>query len=498
MKILSNYLTYYSKKVPNKDYVIVDGNKYSYKDTEIYVNKLITKLKRLNKRKGDILSLILPNCYEYILFFHACTRLGIIFNPYPDNLISNDLLKYIKFVNSNIIICEKKRYFELKSKIKKKIIYIDENFIEDLKREKETFVNSKISKNNISCLYYSSGSTSNPKSILYSHENIIYLTNSINKNFNFNSNTKHLIVLPLGHTASINYSFLPSTIAGGTIFLLKNIFGENRKLFWRIIKQNKINFVELVPSLVVAILNTIYKKVEYNKIDSLKFIGCGSSVLPKQVQKKFIKKFNIKLLNLYGLSETGPTHYEKPNKKKWSPGSIGLPLDVNKVTIFDENFKECKIGIKGEIAIKGKNVFPGYFKNSTLTRKAFYQNWFLTGDIGYKDKNGFFHYVGRKKEIIIKSGINISPDEIDEVIYKLQNIEQVLTIGVTNKVFGESIVSYVVLKKNKKIDKDEIINFCRKYLSLIKVPDKIVIVKKLPKTNSGKFSRKLLLNNINN
>ena len=108
MKILSNYLTYYSKKVPNKDYVIVDGNKYSYKDTEIYVNKLITKLKRLNKRKGDILSLILPNCYEYILFFHACTRLGIIFNPYPDNLISNDLLKYIKFVNSNIIICEKK------------------------------------------------------------------------------------------------------------------------------------------------------------------------------------------------------------------------------------------------------------------------------------------------------------------------------------------------------------------------------------------------------
>ena len=498
MKILNNYLTYYSKKTPNKDYVIVDGNKYSYKDTEIYVNKLITKLKRLNRKKGDVLSLILPNCYEYILFFHACTRLGIIFNPYPDNLISNDLLKYIKFANSNIIICEKKRYFELKKKLKKKIIYIDENFINDLKSEKESHVNLKINKKNISCLYYSSGSTSNPKSIPYSHENMIYLANSINKNFGFNSDTKHLIVLPLGHTASINYSFLPSTMIGGTIFLLKNLLGEKRKLFWKIIKKNKINFIELVPSLVVAILNTSYKKTEYNKIDTLKFIGCGSSILPKQVQKEFIKKFNIKLVNLYGLSETGPTHYEKPNKKEWSPGSIGLPLDVNKVTIFDGNFKECKIGIKGEIAVKGKNVFPGYFKNNTLTKKSFYQNWFLTGDIGYKDKNGFFYYVGRKKEIIIKGGVNISPDEIDEVIYKFKKIEQVLTIGVPNEIFGENIVSYVVLKRNKKTNKNEIIKFCKNYLSLIKVPDKIVIVRKLPRTNSGKFSRKLLLNHISN
>ena len=97
MKLLNNYFLNNIKKFPNKNYVVTDENKYSYKTTAIYVNKLITKLKKLNMKNGDILSLILPNCYEYILFFHACSKLGIVFNPYPDNLISIDLLISVIF-----------------------------------------------------------------------------------------------------------------------------------------------------------------------------------------------------------------------------------------------------------------------------------------------------------------------------------------------------------------------------------------------------------------
>ena len=498
MKLLNNYFLNNINKFPNKNYVVTDENEYSYKTTATYVNKLITKLKKINMKNGDILSLILPNCYEYILFFHACSKLGIVFNPYPDNLISIDLLKYISFVKPKKIVCDEKRYNSLKKITKKKIIKVGKNFLRDLFLEKETNINLKFDKKKIACLYYSSGSTSNPKSILYSHANITNLCNSINKDFKFNSNDNHLVVLPLGHTAAINYSFLPCTIAGGTIILMKDLLGEKRKLFWKKLKYYKITFVELVPSLVIAILNTKYKSEEYKNINILKFIGSGSSILPKELQSKFIKKFKVKLVNLYGLSETGPTHYDNPNIKNWKIGSIGKPLNVNKVIILDSNFRECKPLEKGEIAIKGKNVFPGYFQNSLLTKKSFYKDWFLSGDIGFKDKKGFFYYVGRKKEIIIKGGINISPDEIDEILYKHKYVEKVLTIGMHDKILGETINSFIVTKKRKKLNPNKIIDFCKKYLSPIKVPDKIHIIKTIPKTNSGKFSRKKLLEKISN
>ena len=173
-------------------------------------------------------------------------------------------------------------------------------------------------------------------------------------------------------------------LIGCNLFISKG-FEHLRSNFFNVLEEYKITYTEVVPS-VLFLLNKL--KVDIRKLDlsSLEFIGCGSSTLPISAQKEFIKRYKIGIGNLYGLSETGPSHIDDPRKKNWKPGSIGVPLDVNK----------CKINKHGEMLIKGKNVFIGYYKNKKLYEKVVKNHWFCTGDLG-KHHRGKFYFVDVKR-----------------------------------------------------------------------------------------------------
>ena len=212
------------------------------------------------------------------------------------------------------------------------------------------------------------------------------------------------------------------------------------------------------------------------------FIGCGSSFLPKDIQEKFQKKFGIRLANLYGLSETGPSHIDDPRSKDWEPGSIGINLDVN----------ECKISKDSEILIKGKNVFSGYYKNEKLYKKTVVNGWFHTGDLGVYENKKFF-FKDRSKDLIIKGGINIIPAEIEEIIYKNSHVLEVVVVGLKDNIQGEEIFAAISLKDNN-IDKNDLqlklYKDLSNHLSSYKHPKKIFFLESIPKTHSGKLKRR--------
>ncbi|SLM30892.1 hypothetical protein MTBBW1_2510010 [Desulfamplus magnetovallimortis] len=162
--------------------------------------------------------------------------------------------------------------------------------------------------------------------------------------------------------------------------------------------------MEVVPSVLFSLLNTPYKNYDRLRIPHLNYIGCGSAPLPIEIQKKTEKKFGLAVGNLYGLSETGPTHVDNPTKDGWQEGSIGKPLDVNDVKIFNDDGKEVAPGKIGEIAIKGPNVFIGYYKNAEAYNCVMKNDYFLTGDLGFQDEKGVFYFIERKKDLIIKGG----------------------------------------------------------------------------------------------
>ncbi|MCD4693464.1 MAG: acyl--CoA ligase [Calditrichales bacterium] len=493
IKNLSEALKIHAQFFANKSFIILDhNNTFSFNKVNQLVNSCCQLFKSLKLKPGDVVSAIIKNDIDYFILYTASLRYGTVFNPYPSTLDTADIQRYLEKVNPAVVFCQE-RHLDLQKRIPYKTILVDPNFISDLDKEMLPYPDFEPGPESPACLYYSSGTTGNPKNILISHHNMVSNIASIVRGFKFTDADRHFIILPLGHTAAINYSFLPTLLTGASILIAES-FWKVRAKFWTLIKEFKITYVQLVPSILLALLNTPYKREDYAGMDSLRYIGCGSSTLPKERQTAFIKKYGIKTANLYGLSETGPTHIDYPLEKDWKPGSIGIPLDVNTVQIVSEDGSVLENGEAGEITIKGANIFIGYRGNRELYNKVVTDGYFYTGDIGYIDKNGRHFFIGRKKELIIKGGINIAPDEIDEIIYKLESVSEALTAGKADEYLGEKIVTYIVQKQEHSISEDDVLNHCKLYLSRDKVPDEIIFVSRIPKGHSGKLLRKKMRN----
>ena len=492
VKNISEALKHYAIECPEKTYIISDSRKYSY----YQVDKLVDRVCSLFLEKGisreDFVSIIINNSIEYIVIYLACLRFGTAVNPYPYNLEAKDISRYLGNVKPKLMLCKKKHYEEICNSVDFPVIMVDSKFLHSLPSSENNLI-SKIQTDydSIASLYYSSGTTGNPKTIAFSHRNMVTNISSIVRGFNHKRDHTHLIILPLGHTASINYSFLPITLCGGTLVITES-FWKIRSRFWAIIKEFNVNYVEVVPSIIVALLNTPYKKSQYKDINSLDYVGCGSASLPLDIQEGFRKKYGLKVANLYGLSETGPTHVDNPLESGWKPGSIGRPLHVNNVFITDTDGSLLGENCEGEIVIEGENVFVSYLNNMDLYNSVVKKGIFHTGDLGYYDKEGLFYFTGRKKELIIKGGINISPDEIDDILFMMDGVKEAATVGISDDYLGEKIVSFLVIEADKNLDIYSVKDFCSNFLSRDKVPDDVRFVKSIPKGPSGKILRREL------
>lgn len=458
----------------NSKFIDLDkGNEKSL--VELYENSK-TFAQHLDYYHPDKIMIILPNSIDFIEIMVAIFMKGAIFCPIPYFLEKQEFIKLIKYVGPKLIITDRS---DIKNDFSNQIKVTSP---EELLTNKEKFSLSsscKIEGNQAASLYYSSGTTGNPKGVLYSHYNISSLIQSIVCGFKFNKNDRHLTMLPFGHTASINYNILPSLMTGNDI-LISSGFEKLRTNFFATLAKHEITYTQIVPT-ILFLLNKMNINIDELNLKKLKFIGCGSSLLPITSQKEFIKKYNIKISNLYGLSETGPSHIDHPEEEGWFPGSIGKPLSVNK----------CKLSDDGEMLIKGDNVFIGYHENERLYKEVVKDGWFHTGDIcEYKDDK--YWYLDRKKDLIIKSGVNIHPSEIEEIIYEIEGVIECGVIPIPDEIQGDKIIAIVVCKKdqNKEILKEKIKKSCKSKLSNYKLPSLIEFWDELPKTPSKKISRR--------
>jgi long-chain acyl-CoA synthetase len=435
--------------------------------------------KNLQLEKQTIIPVLLPNSLEYLIAYIGITIHGLIFAPVPYFLEAAEVSKLLDYYNSEFLITDRNDIIH-SVKIIQQPDLLPTNFESQYDSQKCI---TKIKESHVVCLYYSSGTTGNPKGVLYTHENKYSLINAIVKDFSFTNQSRHFAFLPFGHTASLNYSVFPSLFLGSEMFIASG-FNKIRSKFFELLSKYKITYVELVPT----VAQTLVKLNEdINKLDlsNIPFIGCGSAPLSKSIQIEFFRNFQIPLANLYGLSETGPSHIDNPLIPNWVPGSIGKPISVNK----------CKIAEDGEILLRGKNVMLGYFKNDKLTKEVIKNGWFYTGDYGYEEK-GLYYFLDRKKDLIILGGINIYPAEIEDVLYKDSRVLECAVFGVEDKMLGEKIIAYIKcnsINNQNLIDiETDIIKLCKKFLSGFKIPSTIVFVEEIPKTASGKILRRNL------
>jgi long-chain acyl-CoA synthetase len=354
---ISDILEKNSKNFEKKIFLIDHTSKkiknITYFEFNNYVNYCCGYFKNLGLIKRDIISLILDNSVAYLILYFASIRYGTILNPLPPTLGKSIIEEKLADVNPKIIFTNLNH--ELK-KNKRKIHNIDTDDIEKFirlitKKSSKKITKYKAKKKDTALLYYSSGTTGKSKIIEYSNLAILENQKALINSKLVCKNNIHLSFLPLYHTASLRYSIKFNLCVGGTVVLFKN-FWSLKDDIWKIINKYKINYFQAVPTILNVIVNSNFKK--YKKPKSIDYIGSGSSILPGKLLKNFQSKFNIKISNLYGLSEIGCSHFDNPFLKKKKLGTIGKILPGFKYKIFINKDLSTNTKKIGEFGVKSQ------------------------------------------------------------------------------------------------------------------------------------------------
>jgi long-chain acyl-CoA synthetase len=295
--------------------------------------------------------------------------------------------------------------------------------------------------------------------------------------------------MPLFHMNAVSVTTLSALYAGGSTVISPKFSASK---FWQIVSDYQITSFGSVATMLSMLLTTYPDGVPQGlETKQLRFAMCGSAPVPAEVLKRFEETFNCLVIEGYGLSESTCRSTFNPPDERRKPGSCGLPIG-NEMRVVDDSDREVPDGSLGEIVLRGPNILKGYYKNSDATDTAFRNGWFHTGDIGYRDHEGFYFIVDRKSDMIIRGGENIYPREIDEVLYQHPAIAAAAVVGVPDELYGEEVAAFVVLRDNVSVTEDEVKEFCRQELADYKCPKSVRFVKEIPKGPTGKLLKREL------
>jgi len=489
-----NFINFNYENNPNLEFITCSTSqkKITNKNLKINLEKINYYLSvKKKQKKNSLICTLTENSLSGIQLMLGIMYSGMI--QVPLNLVAGEeQLAYIIGHSESKILFSTKLNLNLAKKIIKKsnrnieLIEIDkDNFIDEL-RERDSGLNN-LDKSDNALLMYTSGTTGKPKGVMLTHDNIINGGKNVLISHELSQKDKALCVLPLYHINGLIVTVMGPLVSNSSLVLSDRFSASN---FWNHIQKFKCTWFSIVPTIVSSLLNK-YSKIEFKSLDisSVRFGRSASAALAPKIHKNFEEKFRIKMIETMGLTETcAPILSNPPYPNPIKYGSPGIPYG-NEVKIFDENFVESKRNIIGQICVRGKNVMKEYYKNLEETKKSFYKDWFLTGDLGFMDKDNFVFVKGRIKELIIKGGENISPREIDDILYQHPNILEAAAFGVKCSHYGEKIEAGVVLKIKEISTEEEIIKHCNNLLGKFKSPDKIYFFNELPKGSSGKIQR---------
>ena len=465
------------EKHPSKIGFIDEENNITFQEMLNCVEKFSSS--ELFKNKNQTVGLILENSIQDIIAYLGIINSGKIVHIIPPNITKKNFINQINSSNPYIIICSEKNQINFSNFDKDLAIYTNEEII-----SKSTIQEKIPNINKIAYLIYTSGTTSEPKGVPISHEMIEFTTKNIVKVLGYSKNDVDLTPLPLYHSFGLG-CLHTSIYVGSTFVLLKN--SNNLEDVLNSLKKYNATTLAVVPATLTKFLK-FENQYLYEKFSDIKLIITNSTSIPKETVNNFKQIIkNRKLATYYGLTEASRSTFMIFNENSKLDESVGKAAPGVKIKIkkFDKKLKV------GEIVIQGKNVIKNYWKNS-IADKNLESGWLQTNDIGYLDNDENLFLVGRNDDVINIGGEKIIPNEIEEMIKQIPEIEDVVAFGINNEIFGKTIKINVIKKKNSNLDKTKILSYCLKNLEKFKIPSKIEFVEKIPKNEYGKVKRSML------
>ncbi|MGH2728788.1 MAG: long-chain-fatty-acid--CoA ligase [Actinomycetota bacterium] len=341
----------------------------------------------------------------------------------------------------------------------------------------------------LAVLAYTSGTTGRPKGAMLTHENLLANLDQMSK-VPVLAETEDdvvLLALPLFHIYALNVILGLTMRAGATAVLMERFDAvgslEN-------VERHGVTVLFGAPPMFIAWLNT--PGVERYDLSKVRLAVSGAAPLPAAVLEDFRRKLGITIWEGYGLTETAPGVTSNAMGEEAKPGSIGRSLPGIEVRIIDASGDDVEEGDPGEIIVRGPNVFRGYWRQEEATADVLADGWMHTGDVGYADADGYIFLVDRVKDLIIVSGFNVYPREVEDAIFRHPKVAEAAVVGIPHPYTGEAVKAFVVLKPGESATEEEILEFCKRSLARFKCPQVVEFVKELPHLPTGKVLRRLL------
>src|SRR5437868_2354853 len=365
-----------------------------------------------------------------------------------------------------------------------------EALLDVLRTASELKVQVSRSLSDIALLQYTSGTTGTAKAAEITHGNLVSNCELQHVYIGSGDDDVGLGVLPWFHITGMECQMNMMAYMGATLVAIGRF---DLVTVLRAIETYRCTRTTFITTVNVAIVN--FPKTKEFDLSSLRQCFSGGAPVPPAIARRWEEITGHKLIEGYGLSETtAPTHINPPQRPKY--GTVGLPLPLTQVRIvdLDDPRKELEIGKSGEIAVRGPQVTKGYWRDPEKTQRAFCDGWFLTGDIGRVDEDGYFTIEERKKDMLKVSGFSVFPAEVEAIMYRHQAVAEVGVVGVADPYRGEDPFAFVVLKPDAKgkVDEEQLAEWCRASMAVYKAPRQIRFVDALPKTATGKVLKRVL------
>lgn len=440
-------------------------------------------------------TIFLPNSISYAKAYFAVQYIDRIVVPVGPQVKSAEILSTIEYCESDLMITDSQNLPYVKKCLSeyayKVFVFNIDSFEISLGNCKEKLIkksdtlSQNLSDDDVAIMLHTSGTTSNPKRVMLTHSNLINNIESNISSLNLTKNDRVLISMPMYFGYCNTAQFLTHLYLGALIIILDTMFLP--KQFFQTVEQEKITNFTGVPSMLLMLLD--YRYADKYDYTSLRYICFGGGKMPENKLKMLIEKYqSIGFVQTYGQTECSPRVTALMPKYSLSKlGSVGTPIPGVKVGVINEAMQKCKTNEIGEIIVSGKNTMKGYFKQPQITNNTIINGWVHTGDLGYLDEDGFLYLTGRIKNMIISGGINIYPEEIEQVMLEHEAVAEVCVVAEEHELLGEVPVAKVILKS--KVTAKVLASHCSNRLSSYKVPVKYEFVSELPKTYNGKIRR---------
>jgi long-chain acyl-CoA synthetase len=459
-------------------------SRLNFRELHDRVKSLAAGLSRVGFRPGDRLALLLPNGPEYIQLVYACSWLGVIAVPINTRLSAAEIDHILADACPRGLV--RHSSLPVPTTPVSWMLVLDKELLEG---ENDSSPDVTYDPDGILALIYTSGTTGRPKGVILRHSNILSNVHNFNYWMPYREGGTYLHAAPIFHIADFPAMFAAPAFGACQVALPR----FTPQSFCEAVAKERVSHTILVPTMINLLVQSA--GVKNYDLSSLEVLGYGGSPMsPELILRTRELLPNVKLVQVYGLSETGfltGLRDEEHTDKRLL--SCGRPCPGIEVRVADEVGKEVGAGQRGELVARGANVMSGYWNNQDDTAAALQNGFFRTGDIGYQEADGYFYILDRLKDMIVTGGENVYCGEVEAVILAHPAVREVAVFGIPDPQWGELVAACVVLKNGASLTTDALVRYCRQSLANYKVPRHIEFSDTdLPKSGSGKVLKRLL------